>query len=736
MKKNLLNLSIALLLCVFAMPTWAQNAKKARNSKGEIRPYAAKDYSRQLIHPLSAKNGNPVLFPFAISGYYTEGFEGVFPPAGWQTIDVLDPTYVWVQTNAASFEGANSAYIHYSDMTIDGEDWLIMPQFSCVATDTLSFWLEPEFVLYPPDTTFILISTTDSLPSSFTTVVATLAEGLNYPLTVTFGYYSYSLAAFAGQDIYVAFANKNTYGDGILIDKVSIGTKPAINALALSIDMPAFTSTAVNAPLATVMNDGIAVATFDVTMTITGGYSSTKTVTALAAGGIQQVTFDPWTPVLGTNIISIQTLLAGDGVPADDTLSASINALDEFVNYGWSSRMVLNTALFGSAPAAINSNDTSYLFQSGGSDAVGIVPNASRYLPYSNSWVANNPLLMGTFIPGSFSWNNNIYVIGGYNPFFTAIPNTQIYDVAAGTWSNGAPMPTPVGDYASGMYNDSLFYVIAGYGGGVDVSTVQMYDPATNTWNVATDLPYPAAALRGGIVGNKIVVCCGYNQIIGTTLPETYVGTIDVANPSNISWLQVADYPLGSNGRFGAGGSLDTASGLVIFTAGDPIGTGVQVLDYTFGFDVNTNTWKIGPPKPTAVSNLANLAAIVDNDSLYIAAIGGFDVGTASDVHEWLNLGPYVITTGINEVNNDFGFSLNPNPVSDKGHASLVLEKPAQVKMVIHDVMGKEVSVICNKMLSSGKHDFNWNASSYSGGVYMYTVVVNGASKTYKLIKY
>ena len=71
---------------------------------------------------------------------------------------------------------------------------------------------------------------------------------------------------------------------------------------------------------------------------------------------------------------------------------------------------------------------------------------------------------------GSFTWNNKVYVVGGYNPFFSAIGNVQIYDIAAGTWSNGAPMTAPVGDFASGLYNDSLFYVIAGYDGAGDVN--------------------------------------------------------------------------------------------------------------------------------------------------------------------------------------------------------------------------------------------------------------------------
>ncbi len=738
MKKNLHYVSIIILSCAFAISAQAQNAQRSRTPNTEFRAAAAKNLlvpSQQTIAP-TAKYGNSGALPFALSGYYGEGFEGTFPPAGWQILDILDLGVTWVQKDTA-YEGTSSAYCPWTGLVgIDGEDWLIMPQFSCIAGDSLSFWLEPEYVAFPPDTTFILISTTDSLSTSFTTVLDVLAEGLNYPTTVTFQRYAYDLTPFAGMDIWVAFANKNNYGDGILIDKVEIGAPPTINATAVSVDMPAFISTASNAPLASVMNSGIAAATFDVTMTITGGYTSTKTVTALGAGASQQVTFDPWSPVVGTQTISVQTLLAGDGYPTDDSIAITIKVLDEFTNYGWVSKAAMTTGLFGATPSSLNSNDTSYLYGAGGSDALGIVNNFNTYAPYSNTWSTLAPKTMGSFMAGSFTWNNKVYVVGGYNPFFTAIGNVQIYDIAAGTWSNGAPMTAPVGDFASGLYNDSLFYVIAGYDGAGDVNTVQIYNPATNSWSLGTNLPYFGDAMRGGIIGNKIVVSCGYNQILGATIPTTYVGTIDVANPSSITWLQVDDYPIGGVARIGGCASLDVASGLVVFTGGDPIGTGVLTLDQTFGFDVNTNTWKIGPDKITSVSNLANMTAIVDNDSLWIAAIGGYDVAAPSTAHEWLNLGPYQITVGMDEMESNFAFSLNPNPASDFIHASLSLINPAQVKISVTDMLGNEIAELCNKKANTGKYTYTWNTSGYSSGIYFCTLTIDGNSQTYKIIKY
>lgn len=735
MKQIKLIFMMAIMLMPFTNLTAQQAMRKTAASNVEqsfTRSHVSNTKPARKLTSVSGK-----LLPASISGYYSEGFEGSFPPAGWQVIDVQDPAILWTQSTLSPYEGSNSAYIGYTfpQGTI-GEDWLIMPQFTCVATDSLSFYLMPQFVGYPPDETTILVSTTGTALNDFTNVIATLTEGVNYPATTNYQYYSYDLSAFAGQDIYVAFRNINDYGDGIFIDKVSIGTKPAINAQAVSIDFPAFVSTAINSPLATVKNDGIAPATFDVTMTITGGYTSTKTVTSLIAGGTQQVTFDPWSPFAGNVVVSIETLLAGDGVTYDDTLSKTVMVLDEFVNYGWRIKSSMTGQLFGCSPSSINSNDTSYLYSGGGSTSTGTITiNALKYQPYNSLWVNLPSMPMATFIPGSFSWQNKLFYIGGYNPFFSALANVQIYDLTTGIWSAGAAIPIPVGDFAGGLYNDSLYYVCGGYDGTADQNSVQIYNPANNTWTPGTPMPADGAAWRGGISGNKIVVTGGYNQNLGSTLSATYVGTIDPSVPSQITWVQADDYPGGPAARLGGCGVLDQSTGLVVFTGGDPDGGGVNTMGVTFGFDVNSNSWKIGPDKPTAVSNLANMTNIVDDDSLYVVAVGGYDGGNASGANEWLNLGPYTLPVSVNEVSGLSAFSIYPNPVGELAQITFNLKKNSQVKILLSDVAGKVYSSPLNEMQAAGSHTVTVNTSKLAQGLYIITIEVDGIKSAYKLLK-
>src|SRR6185503_17250093 len=87
-----------------------------------------------------------------LSGFYQQDFEGTFPPADWQTVDVLDPVNVWEQSNIDVYSGSYSAYINYTNY-VPGEDWLILPQFTVAASDSFSFWMALPFTGYAPDST-------------------------------------------------------------------------------------------------------------------------------------------------------------------------------------------------------------------------------------------------------------------------------------------------------------------------------------------------------------------------------------------------------------------------------------------------------------------------------------------------------------------------------------------------------------------------------------------------------
>ena len=247
-------------------------------------------------------------------------------------------------------------------------------------------------------------------------------------------------------------------------------------------------------------------------------------------------------------------------------------------------------------------------------------------------------------------------------------------------------MPTPVGDYAAGVYADSLIYYVGGYDGFGDVNIVQVYHPATNSWSYATSKPGTAVAgLRGSINLNNIVVAGGFSQVLATSMAEAHKGVIDVANPLIINWTTLALYPGGPSSRLGAGTVFMDFLPYVIFTGGDPTGAGTAVKNDCWAYDVIQDKWLMGPNKITGVSNFSDLVGMIHNDSLWMAAACGYDGTAFASINEWLNLGQFLWVNVKNPESRGI-VSVYPNPAGDRLN---ILLNRSYSRLEIMDLAGR-----------------------------------------------
>lgn len=581
-----------------------------------------------------------------LSGYYVESFEStVFPPTGWSSASILGAN-IWTRSTTRAFDGTASAYMQYQSS--GGQDWLITPQFTVASGDSLTFRMSLPFQGYTPDSLIVRVSTTDAQTSSFTTRILRLAEGENYPPNNSVWLrYAVPLNAFAGQTIRLAFVHYNVDGDGVYIDKVTMGTVPPFDAKTNSVNTDlAFVGEA-TAVSAVVSNQGSSVATFDVTATINpGGYTSTQTVTALAPQATSTVNFDSWIPpAAGSYTLKVYTQLAGDANSSNDTITTTIAAFTEFENYGWSSSTALPSARWGHGQAftksCVNGTDTAFLYVVGGYDgSFGNATGSFRQNLSTGLWqpIANIITTRGQV--SAQAVKGKIYVPGGYTSSFAPTNKLEIYDPATNTWAAGANLLQATGDYAIGTYADSLIYIVGGYSGSVDLTAVQVYNVNTNTWSAATSFPGTAVSgARMGITGNTLIYAGGYSQTLSATQSTAWKGVIDVANPSIITWTQITDIPVGPRGRLAGGAAFN--DGRIYFTAGDPNGQGTSVQAETFAYNTAANMWEMGPNKITAVSNVCNLVSVVANDSIYLVTTGGYNGTSVVSSNEWINIGPY-----------------------------------------------------------------------------------------------
>jgi hypothetical protein len=75
------------------------------------------------------------------------------------------------------------------------------------------------------------------------------------------------------------------------------------------------------------------------------------------------------------------------------------------------------------------------------------------------------------------------------------------------------------------------------------------------------------------------------------------------------------------------------------------------------------------------------------------------------------------------------GFSLKPNypnPFNNDTNVQFYLPNYAQIKITVHDILGREIALLTDSIYQSGTYTLLWNAQELSSGVYFIKMVVVG----------
>ncbi len=94
---------------------------------------------------------------------------------------------------------------------------------------------------------------------------------------------------------------------------------------------------------------------------------------------------------------------------------------------------------------------------------------------------------------------------------------------------------------------------------------------------------------------------------------------------------------------------------------------------------------------------------------------------------------------GISPVSHNIPLKYNlyqsyPNPFNPSAVIRFDISRNSNVKLVIFDLLGREVSVLVNSELKAGTYQAEWNASNFASGVYFYKLSVDGFTDTKKMI--
>ena len=79
-------------------------------------------------------------------------------------------------------------------------------------------------------------------------------------------------------------------------------------------------------------------------------------------------------------------------------------------------------------------------------------------------------------------------------------------------------------------------------------------------------------------------------------------------------------------------------------------------------------------------------------------------------------------------------FQNYPNPFNPVTIFKFDISKKLAVKVVIYNVLGKEIEELVNAQLSPGTYAARWNGTNYPSGIYFYSLQTDAFSETKKMI--
>ena len=319
------------------------------------------------------------------------------------------------------------------------------------------------------------------------------------------------------------------------------------------------------------------------------------------------------------------------------------------------------------------------------------------------------------------------------------------------------------GDLYIGGFDGENYVVVKSTSAKYADSVVTFKDPVT------VDLGGPLAGFggpnAGGITGQTYIavdtsdgIYSGAVYLLGTVMKNYGDGTIDHAdlmiaasNDGGITWLppvKISDDKLSLAWQwFGTlsvapNGRLDV---IWLDTRNAPEGTYFSELYYSFSYD-GGQTWypnvklidesfdpHVGWPNQNKMGDYFDMVS--DNEGVHLAWAATYNRG--QDVF-YARIFTDVINSVEDKNNNlpsEFVLEQNyPNPFNPSTTIKFTIprvettRRVVSTKLIVYDILGREVQTLLNKSMQPGTYEVNFNASGLANGVYFYTLRIDNLS--------
>ena len=152
-----------------------------------------------------------------------------------------------------------------------------------------------------------------------------------------------------------------------------------------------------------------------------------------------------------------------------------------------------------------------------------------------------------------------------------------------------------------------------------------------------------------------------------------------------------------------------------------------QVIAYKNGVIANTVNQSLSIPTGTGFkvggySTSSTFVGKLDEFRFYRRALTPAEI-TATWNIDLTGCGIVTGISGNNSIPDEYRLEQNyPNPFNPSTNISFSIPKATNVKLVIYDVLGKEITTLVNEFTQAGNHTVKFDASLLSSGVYFYKI--------------
>ncbi len=145
------------------------------------------------------------------------------------------------------------------------------------------------------------------------------------------------------------------------------------------------------------------------------------------------------------------------------------------------------------------------------------------------------------------------------------------------------------------------------------------------------------------------------------------------------------------------------------------------------GFYISINNGTIWTQRNEGLGNLTGNAMCVFNNYIFLGTDASVYRRPQSEV-----IGIKPIST---EIPSSYSLSQNyPNPFNPVTNIKFDIQKSSDVKIIISDIMGREITTLVNEQLKPGTYRIDWDAINYPSGVYFYRLTAGDFVETKKMI--